>query len=407
MARRRVVITGMGVLSALGRNVPDHWQALVEGRSGIAPLEAVDSAQLSFSNAAEVRGFDPGDYFPNRADRELDRFAHFAMIAAAEAIADSGLAWEEDEELKSRTAVVTGSCTGGQVTTEAQYHKLLVQGAKRSHPHSIPRIMANAGASLISMRHGLRGPAFTLSTACSSSNHAIGLAYWLVRDGAADVAITGGSEGEFTFGMMKAWDALRVVSPDTCRPFSLNRPGMILGEGGAMLVLETLEHAAARGARIYAEVAGFGMTADAHHLTMPSVDGPARAMAMALGDGEIAKETVGYINAHGTGTAANDPNETRAIRRVFGSHADSLAVSSTKSLHGHTLGAAGAIEAIATVMALHRGTLPPTANFTEPDPECDLDVVPNQARVQQVEAALSNSFAFGGLNAVVAFKRHL
>ena len=244
-----------------------------------------------------------------------------------------------------------------------------------------------------------------MTTACSSANHAIGLAYWTVRDGVCDVALTGGSEAIFTLANLKAWDALRVVSPETCRPFSKDRQGMILGEGGATLVLETLEHAQERGARIYAEVCGFGMSADAHHLTMASVEGPARAMQMALDDGGVAKEEVSYINAHGTGTLGNDPNEINAIREVFGQHAEDLAVSSTKSMHGHALGAAGAVEAVATVLGLEQGILPPTANFTEPDPECALDVVPNKGRPAELRAALSNSFAFGGLNAVVGFRR--
>jgi len=251
---------------------------------------------------------------------------------------------------------------------------------------------------------GLAGPVYTVSTACSSANHAIGQAFRLVRDGEAEFAVTGGAEAFFTIGMLKAWEAMRVVAPDTCRPFSKDRRGMILGEGGAMMILEPLDAARARGARIYAEVCGMGMTSDAHHLTQPTIDGPARAMRGALREGGIAPEEVGYINAHGTGTAGNDPVETKAIREVFGAHANKLGVSSTKSMHGHALGAAGALESVATILALHHGILPPTANFTEADPECDLDYIPNKAREQRVAAALSNSFAFGGLNAVVAFR---
>jgi nodulation protein E len=279
-----------------------------------------------------------------------------------------------------------------------------VQGRGRVHPLTIPKTMANAGASHISMDLGLAGPVYTVSTACSSANHAIGQAFRLVRDGEAELAVTGGAEAFFTIGMLKAWEAMRVVAPDTCRPFSKDRRGMILGEGGAMMILEPLEAACARGARIYAEVCGMGMTSDAHHLTQPTIDGPARAMRGALREAGMAPEEVGYINAHGTGTAGNDPVETKAIREVFGAHANKLAVSSTKSMHGHALGAAGALEAIATILALHHGILPPTANFTEADPECDLDYIPNHARSLRVGAALSNSFAFGGLNAVVAFR---
>jgi nodulation protein E len=255
------------------------------------------------------------------------------------------------------------------------------------------------------MDYGIVGPAWTVSTACSSANHAMGQAFWMIRSGAADAAITGGSEAPLSFGNLKAWEALRVVAEDTCRPFSKTRKGMILGEGAAMLVLETLEAARARGARIYAEVVGCGMSADAHHITQPSAEGPARAMRAALLDAGIAPEEVGYINAHGTGTPANDPIETAAIRTVFGSHANKLLVSSTKSMHGHALGAAGAIEAAATILGLRCGVLPPTVNYETPDPECDLDVIPNVARQALVQCALSNSFAFGGLNAVMAFRR--
>jgi len=265
--------------------------------------------------------------------------------------------------------------------------------------------MENAAASRISLETGVVGPTYTVSTACSSANHAIGQAFWMVRNGTARLAIAGGSEAVFSLGFLKAWEAMRVVSPDTCRPFSKDRRGLILGEGGAMLVLERLEEARARGAKIYGEIIGFGMSSDAFHITQPSPDGAARAMRSAISDAGLRSEDIGYINAHGTATQANDATETAAIRKVFGAHADRLAISSTKSMHGHTLGAAGAIEAVATLLALCHGVLPPTANFTEPDPACDLDVIPNQARQKQVEYALSNSFAFGGLNAVLAFRR--
>jgi nodulation protein E len=265
--------------------------------------------------------------------------------------------------------------------------------------------MANAVASHISMEYGITGPAFTLSTACSSSSHAIGHAFWMVREGLVDLAVTGGSEAPLSFANLKAWEAMRVVSPDTCRPFSKNRSGMILGEGGGMLVLEPWEAACARGAKILGEVVGFGMSSDAHHITSPSAEGAARAVRAVLSDAGLQPETIGYINAHGTGTAANDSTETTVIRNVFGKHADRLAVSSTKSMHGHALGAAGALEAIATVLGLRNGILPPTANYALSDPECDLDVIPNIPRPAVCEYALSNSFAFGGLNAVLAFRR--
>jgi len=401
---RRVVITGLGIVSALGLDVAENWKALCEGRSGIGPLQGVDGSRvgLKVQNAAQVRGFDPLKHFEGGKDAHLDRFAQFSVVAARDAVRDSGIALTP--ELREECAIVCGSAVGGQSAIEAGFEDLWVNGRGRVHPLTIPKTMANAGASHIAMDLGLSGPAYTISTACSSANHAMGQAFRIVRDGLAQIAVTGGAEAFFTVGMLKAWEAMRVISPDTCRPFSKDRKGMILGEGGAMLIFEPLEAAKARGARIYAEMCGFGMTADAHHLTQPTVEGPARAMSGALREAGLAPEDIGYINAHGTGTPGNDPVESRAIRKVFGAHADKIGVSSTKSMHGHALGAAGALEAVATVLALRNGILPPTANFTERDPECDLDYIPNQSRKAQVSAALSNSFAFGGLNAVVAFR---
>jgi nodulation protein E len=407
MASRRVAVTGLGIISALGLNLAENWESLRNGRSGIGPVVVPDVAGvgLKMQNGAQVRGFDPLKHFEGGKDAQLDRFAQFSVVAAREAFKDSGISLTP--EMRKDAAIVCGSAVGGQAAIEAGFEDLWVQGRGRVHPLTIPKTMANAGASHISMDLGFAGPVYTVSTACSSANHAIGQAFRLVRDGEAALALTGGAEAFFTIGMLKAWEAMRVVAPDTCRPFSKDRRGMILGEGGAMMILEPMEAARARGAKIYAEVCGMGMTSDAHHLTQPTVDGPARAMRGALREAGMAPEEVGYINAHGTGTAGNDPVETKAIREVFGAHADKLAVSSTKSMHGHALGAAGALEAIATVLALHHGILPPTANFTEADPECDLDYIPNQARTLRVGAALSNSFAFGGLNAVVAFRAAL
>ncbi|HXJ16761.1 MAG TPA: beta-ketoacyl-[acyl-carrier-protein] synthase family protein [Candidatus Polarisedimenticolia bacterium] len=402
MPPRRVAITGLGIISPLGLNLAESWNSLREGRSAIQPIESVDCSSLRFRNGAEVRGFDATKHFPEGKDAYIDRFAQFSVVAAREAFRDSGIALTP--ELRERSAIVCGSAVGGQSAIEKGFEDLYVADRGRVHPLTIPKTMANAGASHISMDLGLSGPVYTVSTACSSANHAIGQAFRLVRDAEADLAVTGGSEALFTVGMLKAWEAMRVISPDTCRPFSKDRKGMILGEGGAMMILEPFDAAKARGAKIYAEICGFGMTSDAHHLTQPTVAGPARAMRGALREAGLAPEAVGYINAHGTGTPGNDPVESRAIREVFGAHADKLGVSSTKSLHGHALGAAGALEAVSTVLAIHHGILPPTANFTERDPECDLDYIPNKPRAQQVEAALSNSFAFGGLNAVVAFR---
>lgn len=406
MPPRRVVITGVGIISSLGVTLGENWAALREGRSGIAPLQGVDFHKLTlrFTNGAQVRTFDPTKHFEPGKEDYIDRFAQFSVVAARDAMRDSGL--DLTPHLRERSAIVCGSAVGGQAAIEVGFEDLYVTDRGRVHPLTIPKTMSNAGASHISMDLKLSGPTYTVSTACSSANHAIGQAFRLVRDGDADVAVTGGSEAMFTIGMLKAWEAMRVISPDTCRPFSKDRRGMILGEGGAMMILEPLEAAKARGARIYAEICGSGMSSDANHLTQPTVEGPSRAMRDALAMGGLAPEQIGYINAHGTGTPGNDPVETRAIRAVFGAHADKLAVSSTKSMHGHALGAAGAIEAVATILALREGILPPTANFTVADPECDLDYIPNQARNQRVEAALSNSFAFGGLNAVLAFRAH-
>jgi nodulation protein E len=398
---RRVVVTGVGVLSSIGNTVAQFEESLRAGRSGIGPIIQVDTSRLRFHNAAEIRGFDPTEHFSGIT--WLDRFAQLGIVAARDAIADSALTW--NDALRARTGVVTGSCLGGMGTEDAFYFDFYHENKSRLTPTAVPRIMSNAVASHVAMEQKFTGAAFTTSTACSSANHAIGQAFWLIRQGTLDCALAGGSEAPIVPGHLKAWEGMRVIAPDTCRPFSKSRAGLILGEGAAMLVLETLEHARARGAKIYAELAGFGMSADAHHLTNPLAEGAARAMTDALDDARLPREQITYVNAHGTGTVANDSTETRALRQVFGSHADSLAVSSTKSMHGHALGAAGAVEAAATVLALHGNFIPPTANFLELDPACDLDVVPNIARAAQIEAALSNAFAFGGLNAVLAFRR--
>lgn len=403
MALRRVAITGIGMLSPLGLDLAESWAGLRAGRSAIGPIQSLDVTKLRFQNAAEVRGFDAAQHFEAGKADMLDRFAQLAVVAARQAVADAAL--QITPQVAEKTAVITGSCIGGQSSTDAGYVSLYQKDSNRMHPLSIPRAMANAGASHISMEFGIRGPAFTISTACSSSNHAMGQAFWMVRSGQVDAAITGGSEAPFCFGLLKAWEAMRVVAPDTCRPFCKDRKGLILGEGAAMFVLEPFDAAKARGAKIYGEIVGFGMTSDAGHITSPTDEGPARAMKAAIEDAALAPEQIGYINAHGTGTQNNDSMETRAIKAVFGAHAAKLAVSSTKSMHGHALGAAGALEAAATLMALKENIIPPTANYTTADPECDLDYVPNTAREAQVEYALSNSFAFGGLNAVLAFRK--
>lgn len=400
---KRVVITGVGVVSSLGNNKSDFWDSISSGRSGIGPITKVDTSDLRFKNAAEVRGFQASEHFDDRMMLMLDPFAHFGVVAAREAIADSGI--EFDDALRDRTGVITGSCLGGKETEDAFFFDLYANKKSRVPPIAIPRSMSNAVASHVSIEYGLTGATFTTSTACSSANHAIGQAFWLIRQGTLDAAIAGGSEAPICNGNLKAWEAMLVVAPDTCRPFSKDRSGMILGEGGAMFVLEEMEAAMKRGAKIYGEVAGFGMSADAHHLTMPLVQGAAKAVKAALDDASLVPEDIRYINAHGTATQANDPMEANAIRSVFGDRADDIPVSSTKSMHGHTLGAAGAIEAAATVLGMYYSVLPPNANFTEIDPECRVNVIANEAREGSINAAISNSFAFGGLNAVLAFKR--
>ncbi|HLI86377.1 MAG TPA: beta-ketoacyl-[acyl-carrier-protein] synthase family protein [Bryobacteraceae bacterium] len=400
---RRVAITGMGAICALGRTVPQFAASLCQGRTGIGPIESADTSALRFKNGAEVRGYGHQPYFEDRQADFLDRFAQFAVIAAREAVAGAGIEWTP--KLRETAAIVTGSCVGGQNTEDIGFHEVYKLGHNRVHPLTIPKTMANAGASHISMEFGITGPAFTISTACSSAAHAIGQAFCMIRSGMTDLAITGGSEAPFSFGILKAWEAMRVVSPDTCRPFSKDRRGMILGEGAAMFVLEPLDAAIARGAPVHAEIVGFGMSADAGHITQPSAEGAARAMRAALRDAGLGPKQIGYINAHGTATPANDATEAAAIRDVFGEHASRVPVSSTKSMHGHALGAAAALECLATVLALRDNFLPPTANFNEPDPECALDIVANCSRRAEVEYALSNSFAFGGLNAVLVLRK--
>ena len=399
---RRVVVTGLGAVTALGLDVPQFCDSLRAGRCGIRPLETVDNTHLRFKNGAEVGSFTPTDHFTEKEIDQLDRFAQLGLVAAREAVRDAGVEWTP--ELRESTAVVTGSSLGGKTYEEQGYAGLFGEQTRRPHPLTIPRGMSNAAASHIAMEFGVHGPVYNISTACASSSHALGQAFWLVRSGTAELALAGGCESPFMRGHLRMWEGLRVISPDTCRPFSKDRRGMILGEAGAMLILEPLDAALARSARVYAEVVGFGMSADAHHITQPSAGGAARAIAAALRDAGISPEQVGYVNAHGTGTTVNDPVETEALRLVFREHSARLAVSSTKSMHGHSLGAAGAVEAVATVLALHEKFLPPTANFTEPDPACDLDYVPNEARRAEVEYAISNSFAFGGLNAVLVLR---
>lgn len=403
MADRRVVITGIGAVSALGLNSAEMRQALVHTTSGFSDLPAFEAGTLRFRKAGIIRGFPDGRIAPRTQDL-TDRFAQILIAAAQEAVEQSGVTPEDPRWAEA--AIITGTGIGGETAQDESFWSIYRENNTRVNPLLITRTMLNAGASHLSMIYGARGQVYTISTACSSSNHAIGQAWMAIRSGACDLALAGGSEAPITYGLLKAWEAMRVVSQDTCRPFSHDRSGLILGEGGGALVLESEESAIARGATILAELAGFGMSADAHHITLPKAEGASAAMRRALNSAGLAPEDVQYINAHGTGTTANDLVETAAIHEVFGGHAKNLAVSSTKSIHGHALGGAGAVEAVATVLAILDQTAPATANFTGPDPGCDLDYVPNAARPMKIQAALSNSFAFGGLNAVLAFRRY-
>jgi len=401
---RRLVITGMGAICALGHDAPSVWKAMTEGKSGIGPIHHIEPGQLRNGGiAAEVADYDPSRYFDDSRRAMLDVFSEYALIAANEAIAQSGIRF--DGETGSRTAVVIGTGAGGETTRDDLYERLYGENQGRFHPLGIVRMMMNAPASQVSMAHGITGPSFVVASACASSNHAFAQAALMIRSGMVDAAVVGGTEACITLGTLRAWEAMRVLAPDTCRPFSKGRRGLVLGEGSAMYVVETLESAQKRGANIICELAGTGMSSDAGDIAAPSDIGAAAAMNMALRDGGLSPQDVDYINAHGTGTVANDSTETRAIHRVFGAHAREMVISSTKSMHGHALGAGGALELIGAIGAIRDGIVPPTINYLEPDPACDLDYVPNVARERKVNAAISNSFAFGGLNAVVTVRR--
>src|SRR5215467_12640583 len=399
----RVVVTGWGVVSSIGHTAASFWSSLVRGVGGIAEATIIPPDLLTHKVVAEVKDFDPRKHFDDRQLAMLDRVAQFAVVAAREAVAHSGITF--DGALSERTATIIGTGVGGQTTQDENYKRLYRDNAKRLHPLTIPKLMVNAPASQVSMHCGLRGPSFAVASACASATHAIGLAFHMVRSGAVTCAVTGGADACIAFGTMKGWEAMRVTAPDTCRPFSRDRKGLVIGEGAAVVVLETEEHAWQRSADILGEIVGFGMSADAHDLTSPDEGGMARALNGALADAQLATSDIQYVNAHGTGTAANDETETKAIKQVFGSHAGKLAVSSNKSMLGHALGAAGGLELVATLMAMQQAVVPPTTNYLGPDPACDLDYVPNEARPLKIDAALSNSFAFGGLNAVLAVKR--
>jgi nodulation protein E len=398
---RHVVITGLGAVSALGFTVRDFWSALRKGQSAIKPLGPLGQG-TRISTGAIVPDYDPQMHFSADELPFLDRCSQFAVLAAREALADAGLAGKS-ATVKAAAAVIGTGC-GGKHTDEETYAQLYKEQKSRAHPLTIPKGMPSASASLVSQDLGIQGPVFTVASACASAAHATIQGCLMIQSGMVDVAVVGGADAPFTYGLLKAWEALRVVSGETCRPFSKDRSGMVLGEGAGVLVLESEQHAQRRGAPIYARLAGCGMTSDAGHITRPDIDGIARAISTALDNAGLSPQAVDYVNAHGTGTTTNDPAETEALHRVFGAHADTLAISSTKSMHGHALGAASALELIATILALKHDVIPPTMNFTEAGEGCDLDYVPNQPRAQQVDAAICNCFAFGGLNAVLALK---
>lgn len=398
----RVVITGAGTINALGGSVSETLQAMREGQLGIGPLQMRDLDRLSVKIGGKIKDFDPEAHFDRQKLALYDRVTQLVLLASREAMAQSGL--EITEELSETTGVVLGTAAGGMNTWDDNFRSVYEEGKNRVHPFVVPKLMTNAAASHLSMAHNIKGPSLTVSTACASSNHAIGLAFHMVRSGMAQVMLAGGGDAMLTFGGIKAWEGLRVMSKTACRPFSANRSGMVQGEGAGVFVLETYEGAKARGAEMLAELIGFSMTSDAGDIVMPNQQGAVRAIRGALHDACLDPQDIGYINAHGTGTAANDKTECAAVTEAFGAHAPALMMSSTKSMHGHLIGGTGAVELLACLMALRDGVIAPTIGYEQPDPNCALDVVPNVARQAKVTATLSNAFAFGGMNAVLALK---
>jgi nodulation protein E len=402
---RRVVVTGMGAVTPIGQNVPDFWDALRSGQSGVGPVGGFPLEDLKILIAAQIKNFEPKVRLKHFKRDKLvtlaDRYSWFAAAAADEAMQMAGI--EGPVANPYRAACIVGSGAGGLVTFETAYRDLFIHNKRATHPLTLLRIIGSSASAHIGIEYGIKGPTFATCSACSTATHAIGLARDYIRNGVVDMAIAGASESVINYGTMKAWQALHVLSPQGCFPFSKRRNGTVLGEGAGILVLESYAHAKARGANIIAELSGYGVSSDAQDMVKPTVEGPREAMKMALADAGLQPTQIDYLNAHGTATADNDRNETRAIKEVFGDHAYKLAISSTKSMHGHPLGAGGGIEAVATIKALQENWVPPTIGLDEPDPECDLDYVPNVGRDQRVGYAMSNSFAFGGLNAVLVF----
>jgi len=409
---RRVVVTGLGALTPIGNTVEEFWAGLTAGRSGIGPITRFDTTGYPTRIAGEVKGFDELKYVEKKEARRLDPFLKYAIACSVMAVEDAGL--DTGKVDGTRFGVLIGSGIGGITTLLDGQDTLRERGPDRVSPFIIPMLIVNMAAGLVSMRFGAKGPNSSVVTACATGNHALGDAMRIIQRDEADVMIAGGAEAIIVpltiagFSAMKAMSTRNDEPQRASRPFDADRDGFVCGEGGGIVILESLEHARARDARIYGEIIGYAATADAHHMTAPDPegDGAARAMRAALRDAGLEAPEVAYINAHGTSTPYNDKFETMAIKRVFGEHAHRLAVSSTKSMTGHLLGAAGGVEAIATLLALHHGVLPPTINYDTPDPECDLDYVPNQARKQDIEVALSNAFGFGGTNATLVFRKY-
>jgi 3-oxoacyl-[acyl-carrier-protein] synthase II len=409
---RRVVLTGLGALTPIGNTAEELWSSLTEGRSGIGPITRFDATGYDTRIAGELKNFDPLKFVDKKEARRLDPYLQYAIASSVMAVGDAGL--DPARVDGERFGVLIGSGIGG-ITTLLEGEKVReTKGPDRVSPFVIPMLIINMASGLVSMRFGAKGPNSSVVTACATGNHAIGDAFRLIQRDDADVMIAGGAEAMIVpltiagFCSMKAMSTRNDDPQKASRPFDAGRDGFVCGEGAGIVVLESLEHAIRRDARIYAEIIGYGMTSDAHHMTAPDPegDGAARAMARALKDAGLSPADVGYVNAHGTSTPYNDRFETVAIKRVFGDHAKKLAVSSTKSMTGHLLGAAGGVETIATALALHHGVLPPTINYETPDPDCDLDYIPNQARKQDVDVALSNAFGFGGTNATLVFRKY-
>ena len=399
----RVVITGAGVISSLGMDLTTNFNSLSEGKNGIGPIDFLNAERLSVRIGGQIHNFNPHNYFSKQENSIYDKFTQFALIATKQAVSSSGIELKEKDS--SKVGVILGTAGGGLQTQDENYRQVYEEGKNRVHPLIVPKLMNNAAASNVSIKFNAQGPCFTIASACSSSNHAMGQALNLIRSGVINIAITGGSESMLCFGGIKAWEGLRIMSKDACRPFCQTRDGMVQGEGAAIFIFENYQNAKKRGANILAEVAGFSMTSDAKDIVNPSKKGAARAIFGALKDAKFNPEDVGYINAHGTGTLANDKTECAAIKEVFKNHLKELMISSTKSMHGHLIGGTGAVELLACLLALNDDVIPPTINYIKKDPDCDLDVVPNTARQKTVNCVLSNSFAFGGLNAVLALKK--